>query len=226
MSLKYMLLGFLSYGPESGYAMHKKFFDPGRPKLSQVYRTLKQMSAEGLVTSVREHQDKLPARNLYNLTKKGRADFQRWMSGSWPIAPVKERLLLKLSFGALSKQKTILSGLDAFIEGKKQELAYYESTARDLIEEAAQRRDDRDRFYWNLVLDFLERRCRAELDWAEEAVQKIARSSPEENSVAGKGKNSTDRPSTKPVKARTASAKSAGEGRGRRITMERGNERE
>jgi len=175
MSLKYMLLGFLSYGPQSGYAMQKKFFEPGRPKLSQVYRTLKEMSAEGLVTSTREQQEKLPARNLYDLTKKGRKEFQRWMAGSWQIAPVKERLLLKLSFGALGKKKAIIAGLDAFIKVKEQELTYYESTARDLVEKAAEQRDELTKFYGELVLDFLERRCRSELEWADEAMQKIVK---------------------------------------------------
>ena len=188
MSLKYMLLGLLTYGPESGYAMHKKFFEPGRPKLSQVYRTLKEMSAEGLVTSTREHQEKLPARNLYYLTKKGRTEFQRWMSGSWPIAPVKERLLLKLSFGALGKKKAIVAGMNAFIKGKKQELLYYESTARDLIVKAAEQRDERTKFFGELVVDFLERRCRAELEWALETMQKIMKEGADDLSASSAGK--------------------------------------
>ena len=77
MSLKCILLGLLSYGPESGYAMHKKFLEPGRPKLSQVYRTLKEMRSEGFVTSTRENQEKLPARNLYHITNRGQKEFQR-----------------------------------------------------------------------------------------------------------------------------------------------------
>lgn len=173
MSLKYVLLGFLTTGPESGYSLRKRFFEPGKPKLSQVYRTLKEMAAEGLVTSTREQQEKRPARNLYGLTRKGKAEFQRWMAGTWQIAPVKERLILKLSFASQGRKKAIIAGMDTFIRVKTEELAYYRTEAREHMARVGQGRTELDRFYWELVLDFLVRRCRAELDWAEEALAKI-----------------------------------------------------
>lgn len=173
MSLKYVLLGFLTNGPESGYSLRKRFFQPGKPKLSQVYRTLKEMAAEGLVTSTREEQEKLPARNLYCLTKKGKTEFQRWMTGAWKVTPVKEHLVLKLSFASQGNKKAIVAGMDTFIKVKMEELAYYRTEAREHIARAAQGRNELDRFYWELILDFLVRRCTAELDWAEEAMAKI-----------------------------------------------------
>jgi hypothetical protein len=114
---------------------------------------------------------------MYCLTKKGKAEFQRWMAGAWKVAPVKERLVLKLSFASQGKKKAIIEGMDTFIEVKKEELAYYGNEAREHIEKTAQGRDNLDRFYWELVLDFLVRRCKAELEWAEEAMQKIVNES-------------------------------------------------
>jgi PadR family transcriptional regulator, regulatory protein AphA len=180
MSLKFMLLGMLSYGPDSGYSLQKRFLVPGRPKLSQVYRTLKEMTAEGLITGTREQQEKLPARNLYGLTRKGQAEFQRWMASPWNVAPVKERLLLKLAFSAQGKKKSVIAGMNAFIAAKKDELAYYRSAAKELIEKQAEGRDKLDKFYWELVVDFMERRCRAELEWAEQSLAKIVDDSPPE----------------------------------------------
>lgn len=191
MSLKYVLLGFLTYGPESGYSLRKRFFQPGMPKLSQVYRTLKEMAVEGLVASTREQQEKRPARNMYCLTKKGKTEFQRWMAGAWKVAPVKERFVLKLSFASQVKKKAIIAGMDNFIKVKKEELAYYGTEARKHIEKTALGRDNLDRFYWELVLDFLVRRCKAELEWAEEAMQKIVNGSlprvAASNAQGGKG---------------------------------------
>ena len=180
MSLKFVLLGLLSYGPDSGYSLHKRFLEPGRPKLSQVYRTLKEMAAEGLITATREQQEKLPARNLYCLTRKGRLEFQRWMASPWKVAPVKEHLLLKLAFSAKGKKKSVIAGMNTFIAGKKQELAYYQSTAKELIKRQAQGRDALDLFYWELFVNFLERRCQAELEWAEESLVKIISEGPTE----------------------------------------------
>ena len=53
MSLKYALLGFLNYGPHTGYEL-KKFFDVSvahfwNAELSQIYPTLKTLETEGLV---------------------------------------------------------------------------------------------------------------------------------------------------------------------------------
>ena len=99
------------------------------------------------------------------------------MAGAWKVAPVKERLVLKLSFASQGKKKAIIEGMDTFIKVKKEELAYYGNEAREHIEKTAQGRDNLDRFYWELVLDFLVRRCKAELEWAEEAMQKIVNES-------------------------------------------------
>jgi PadR family transcriptional regulator, regulatory protein AphA len=201
MSLKHVLLGFLTQGPESGYSLRKRFFQPGKPRLSQVYRTLKEMASEGLVTSTREQQEKRPARNLFGLTRKGKAEFQRWMAGAWKVAPVKERLVLKLSFASQGKKQAIVAGMDTFIKAKREELAYYGTEAREHIERAAQGRDELDRFYWELVLDFLVRRCKAELEWAEVAMEKIVNGGTPAAAVAvdtreGKGrKNERTRPS-------------------------------
>jgi DNA-binding PadR family transcriptional regulator len=75
MSLKYVLLGFLTYGPESGYSLRKRFFQPGMPKLSQVYRTLKEMAAEGLVTSHGSSRKSAPRETCTVSQRKERRSF-------------------------------------------------------------------------------------------------------------------------------------------------------
>jgi hypothetical protein len=58
-------------------------------------------------------------------------------------------------------------------------LAYYQWAAKDLIVKQARGRGELDRFYWELVVDFMERRCRVALEWAEESLARIVHESAE-----------------------------------------------
>ena len=49
MALKHVLLANLAYRPMTGYALHKIFFEPVRPELSQIYRALSELVSQGLV---------------------------------------------------------------------------------------------------------------------------------------------------------------------------------
>ena len=78
MSLKHALLGFINYGPMTGYEL-KKFFDTSvahfwNAELSQIYPALKAMESEGLVEMKVEVQDDRPNRKVYSITENGRRE--------------------------------------------------------------------------------------------------------------------------------------------------------
>ncbi|MBP7998650.1 MAG: PadR family transcriptional regulator [Chloroflexi bacterium] len=114
--LKYVLLGFLNYGPQTGYEL-KQVMDQStaffwHAKQSQVYTTLKALAEEGLVVSHIEPQDDRPDRRVYVITETGRADLQKWLARpQTEIDPRKETLLLKLFFSAQLGKETILTHL-------------------------------------------------------------------------------------------------------------------
>ena len=101
--LKYVLLGFLSYQSMTGYDLEQHIRSSTahfwHARLSQVYMTLKELEAEGLVASEIQPQEKRPDRRVYSLTDAGRADLHAWLAD--PLTErtlAKEPLLLKIFF--------------------------------------------------------------------------------------------------------------------------------
>jgi DNA-binding PadR family transcriptional regulator len=81
--LRPAILGLLGRGDSHGYAINEQLgrisiFAEHRPDHAGVYRLLQTMEQEGLVVSAWDHQDRGPAKRIYNLTAKGRACLARW----------------------------------------------------------------------------------------------------------------------------------------------------
>src|SRR6266702_3388689 len=81
---KYAILGVLSYGPMSGYAI-KKFIQQSisnfwNESYGQIYPILKQLTSEGLASSHAEKQEGKPERYMYTLTGKGWEALQQWLT--------------------------------------------------------------------------------------------------------------------------------------------------
>jgi PadR family transcriptional regulator, regulatory protein AphA len=80
---KHALLGFLSFGPATGYELKHAFENSIQhfwsADLSQIYRTLESLREEGLVTMRIEHQESKPPKHIYSLTESGRAELLRWL---------------------------------------------------------------------------------------------------------------------------------------------------
>lgn len=107
MSLRHTILGFLSIQPLSGYDL-KRYFDASvrhfwSADQAAIYRTLADLSAEGLVEHERVAQSTRPDRKVYHLTDPGRAALDAWLATPAPPVARREPLLVKLFFaGRLS----------------------------------------------------------------------------------------------------------------------------
>lgn len=84
MSLKYALLGMIAERPGSGYTLRKRFFAYLKPTLSQVYRTLADMTGEGLVDFNKVDQDNAPNKKVYYITETGKEALDRWLKDAMP----------------------------------------------------------------------------------------------------------------------------------------------
>lgn len=84
MALASALLGLLSAGPAHGYQLQTTLEAELGPlwqtRASQVYLTLGRLERDGLVVATRQRQDKRPDRQLLELTERGRAAAQRWLT--------------------------------------------------------------------------------------------------------------------------------------------------
>jgi DNA-binding PadR family transcriptional regulator len=100
---RYTVLGVLTLGPKSGYDI-KKFIERSvgnfwRESYGQIYPTLKQLDADGLVSHKVEDRQGRPDRIVYRITGKGRQELRDWLVQPVEIEIPRHELLLKLFFG-------------------------------------------------------------------------------------------------------------------------------
>jgi PadR family transcriptional regulator AphA len=82
--LKYALLGFLNYLPQSGYDI-KQLMDVSTSNFwhatqSQIYTTLKKLEKDKLVVSHVEPQEGRPDRRIYTIIAVGKVALNKWLA--------------------------------------------------------------------------------------------------------------------------------------------------
>jgi DNA-binding PadR family transcriptional regulator len=102
VSLKNALLGVLSLREMSGYDI-KRNFDRAvhfvwNASDSQIYRELRSMEAEGLITSRLVQQEGKPNKRLYQLTDDGVSSLDRWLVSPVESPYGKDSFLMRLFF--------------------------------------------------------------------------------------------------------------------------------
>jgi PadR family transcriptional regulator, regulatory protein AphA len=131
MSLKYAILGFLSYQPFTGYDLKKAFdnsiqhFWPANQ--SQIYRTLAELSENGLVDmEIVEREDRLDMK-IYHITDTGREELRRWLATPLPVQDYREPFLIQVYFGSSLPDDEFVALLHHEIRTMEERLAIYAS---------------------------------------------------------------------------------------------------
>lgn len=137
MSLKHALLGFLSFGPATGYELKHAFENSIQhfwsADLSQIYRTLESLREEGLATMRIEHQEAKPPKHIYSLTEAGRTELLRWLEETTVELPTtRNSFLFKIFFGALLPKEKVLEHLKLFAGALQERLELYRQIERYL----------------------------------------------------------------------------------------------
>jgi PadR family transcriptional regulator, regulatory protein AphA len=83
ISPEYALLGFLYLQPSHGYGLHQQFTAElgfvWHISQSQTYNILNRLEMQGDISSTMVEQEKLPPRQVLQITQKGRDWFDKWM---------------------------------------------------------------------------------------------------------------------------------------------------
>src|SRR4051795_10940751 len=106
------LLGLLTQGGElSGYDLQRRAESSGgffwAPAKSRIYAVLPQLVENGYATSREVVQSGRPNKQLYKVTKSGRAVVRPWLEEPPVFEPERAPLLLKLYFGDLLSPETL-----------------------------------------------------------------------------------------------------------------------
>lgn len=106
------LLGLLTRGEQSGYDLQRQAEMSGglfwAPAKSRIYAVLPQLVARGYATSREVVQTGRPNKQLYRITKAGRAVLQAWLEEPPVFEPERVPLLLKLYFGDLLDPEVLI----------------------------------------------------------------------------------------------------------------------
>jgi DNA-binding PadR family transcriptional regulator len=115
---KLAVLGLLTLGPMSGYALKKKSESSlahfWHESYGNLYPRLAELQAEGLVTARTERRERAPDAIVYRITPRGRRELAEWLTE--PAAPERTRseLLLKIFFGAQVPAESSIEQLLAY----------------------------------------------------------------------------------------------------------------
>jgi DNA-binding PadR family transcriptional regulator len=177
LSLKHALLGFLNYGPHTGYEI-KKVFDISvahfwSAELSQIYPTLKALENEGLVDMNVEVQADRPNRKVYSITDDGRRELIEWLSTPAEADQIREPLLIKLFFGSSLSKRDLLAVLRQRADELREAETHYQRGCDHVKSLAGAIGLEREALFWELTLDSGVNHNSAALAWIEGAIARI-----------------------------------------------------
>lgn len=188
MSLKHALLGFLDLQPLTGYDLTKMFGATVKFYWSathtQIYRTLKQMLAEGLVSREIIEQTDHPNKKLYSITGRGEEELLRWLGTPEKLSPVRHSLLVKITLADKLETPRIAALLEDYCGKLRARLELYETRNRQIT--AAYARTEREAFLWSAVLENGIAAYEGELRWAERTMAGLKRFAGRDTYAAGR----------------------------------------
>lgn len=174
----YAVLGFLSWGPMSGYDI-KKIVERSTANFwtesyGQIYPILRNFTERGLAVRVSGGTKAASGRErqAYQITERGRAELDRWLREATDPPTVRNELLLKLFFSRNVEPGVARSQVEEF-RRQVTELARQGEETRSRLE--SNRQGSPDLPYWLLTLRFGEIQRAAVLTWCEEAVAALDR---------------------------------------------------
>lgn len=177
MSLKHAILGFLSYFPLSGYDLKKGFDQSVRhfwpANQSQIYRTLAELDAEGLVQKeIVQRQERLDMK-VYSITESGAAELHRWLATPLPPQDTREPFLIQIFFGGRISDAEMLNLLEHQLVETQQLLEQYDALFRMTLAQPNAQTDTRDFFLRMATLGYGIAGAHAYIKWLTNLVEHI-----------------------------------------------------
>ena len=177
MSLKHALLGFLNYGPHTGYEI-KKVFDISvahfwSAELSQIYPSLKALESEGLVEMKVEVQANRPNRKVYSITDDGRRELIDWLGNPAEPDQVREPLLVKLFFAAAGNKEHTLTVLKRRVDDLRLRLEGYRQGLALVERYSSAARLESEALFWRLTIEYEITHTEANLKFINDTIEML-----------------------------------------------------
>ncbi len=167
MSIKYAILGLLSWKPSSGYDLKKVFEESSVMYWSgnnnQIYKTLIQLLDEGLVTNEVLHQESTPSKKLYTITSKGASALKEWVLSSPELPEFKKTFLVQLAWADQLNEKELDDLLSSYENELNIQLLMQQEKVRRGIN--SPKRTIREVYLWDMISGNIILSYKNELDW-------------------------------------------------------------
>jgi PadR family transcriptional regulator, regulatory protein AphA len=174
MPLAHAILGFLDYGPMSGYDL-KKTFDQSVSHFwsatqSHIYKALGTLEKDGMVESQVIQQEGKPNRKQYQITDEGRAELRRWVSTPLPVESPRQAWLIQVFFAHNLTNEEIVSLFKKRIEDLREILSRTTLAQTGIDEGYKETGIKRLRDLWQLTLDNGMSYYESEIAWMEKTL--------------------------------------------------------
>lgn len=176
MSLRYAILGLLTFRPMSGYTLKTRYFDRSiryfwPADQAQIYRTLQALDEDGAVTSETLESESRPNRKLYTISGKGEAELREWLVQKNPPETQKDAFLVQLYFGRMLSKEQVLAVLQSRRAEHLRRLQYFEAFQLPTGDTPLMRQQV---LFGGLTLDFARRRERMTLEWLDACLSQVS----------------------------------------------------
>ena len=177
MSLDYAILGFLSYSSLSGYDL-KKVFDASVRHFwpadqSQIYRTLARLAEKGLAEQEVYRGVDRPDRKEYHITPAGREALRAWLLSPLLSQDVRIAALIQVFFAGQLTDEQVLALFERLAAEARAALAAYDRLPPPAAADDAAMGPPRERFFWQLTLDYGLASARLDVEWLEGVIARL-----------------------------------------------------
>ncbi len=174
MSLPHAILGFLEYGPMSGYDL-KKYFDQSvvhfwSTTQSHIYKALESLEKDGMAESKVIQQEGRPNRKQYKITNAGKAELRRWVSTPIQSEGPREAWLIQLFFAHNLSNQEIAHLFEKRIESLRYYLSQTKLAQKNIDGNYKEIGIKRLRDLWQLTLDYGLDYYENEIHWLEKTL--------------------------------------------------------
>jgi len=177
MSLEHAILGFLQYGPSSGYDL-KAVFDLSVQHFwpadqSQIYRTLTRLAEQGWAEREIVEGEDHPDRKVYHITETGRAALRDWLTTPLPMKGGRSAPLVQVFFAGQLPDEEILDIFRRAAEQCRAGLAQLRMIPNQCPAMIPAATSPRELFCWMLTLECGIHTSEAYLAWLDSVIARI-----------------------------------------------------
>jgi len=175
MSIKYAMLGLLSWKSSTGYEI-KKIFEESTSMYwsgnnNQIYKALIQLREDGLVTNEIEHQDGLPSKKIYTITGEGIAELKEWVLSAPDVPEFKKPFLIQLAWSELLNNQELFELLTKYENEIKMQIIFHQEKIKRGSD--SPNRSARETFLWGMIDENILSSYRNELEWIQKARKQL-----------------------------------------------------